>query len=162
MSQADQPGPFPSPHWTFPQVPHQQHGANLACRSSSPSYRPVLIPDGIGRATEQGWSTMSARIFGIRASSGRSAGPHHQCRRPDATDQIAFVRLAGAEHRMRYLANARIWSDPGDVTPEMVMAGRPLNSSRRNSRRRLRVSRCRAISPNQGERSAATRRNSRA
>ncbi len=42
------------------------------------------------------------------------------------SDQIAFVRLAGAEHRMRYLANARIWADPGDVTPEMVISGRPL------------------------------------
>jgi hypothetical protein len=42
------------------------------------------------------------------------------------TDQIAFVRLAGAEIRMRYLANARIWADPGEVTPEMVVAGRPL------------------------------------
>jgi hypothetical protein len=45
------------------------------------------------------------------------------------SDQIAFVRLAGEEIRIRYLANARIWSDPGDVTPEMVMAGRPLNQS---------------------------------
>ena len=44
-------------------------------------------------------------------------------------DQIAFVHLAGAEQRLRYLATARIWSDPGDVTPEMVIAGRPLKQS---------------------------------
>ena len=41
-------------------------------------------------------------------------------------NQIAFVHVAGAQQRLRYLASARIWSDPGDVTPEMVEAGRPL------------------------------------
>src|SRR6185503_3294726 len=41
-------------------------------------------------------------------------------------DQIAFVHVADTEHRLRYLAMARIWADPGDVTPEMVTAGRPL------------------------------------
>jgi len=41
-------------------------------------------------------------------------------------NQIAFVQVAGAQQRLRYLAIARIWSDPGDVTPEMVQAGRPL------------------------------------
>ena len=77
-------------------------------------------------------------------------------------NQIAFVHVAGAQQRLRYLATAKIWSDPGDVTPEMVQAGRPLNSSRRNSRPHFAASRCRAVSPNQGKRSAATRRNSRA
>jgi hypothetical protein len=41
-------------------------------------------------------------------------------------NQIAFVHLAGAQQRLRYLATARIWSDPGNVTPEMITAGRPL------------------------------------
>ena len=41
-------------------------------------------------------------------------------------NQIAFVHLAGAQQRLRYLATAKIWSDPGEVTPEMVQAGRPL------------------------------------
>ena len=40
--------------------------------------------------------------------------------------QIAFVHISSAEQRLRYLATAKIWSDPGDVTPEMVQAGRPL------------------------------------
>ena len=44
-------------------------------------------------------------------------------------NQIAFVHLAGAQQRLRYLATAKIWSDPGDVTPEMVTAGRPLKQS---------------------------------
>ena len=44
-------------------------------------------------------------------------------------NQIAFVHVAGAQQRLRYLATARIWSDPGNVTPEMVLAGRPLKQS---------------------------------
>ncbi len=44
-------------------------------------------------------------------------------------NQIAFVQVAGSEQRLRYLATAKIWSDPGDVTPEMVTAGRPLKQS---------------------------------
>ncbi len=44
-------------------------------------------------------------------------------------NQIAFVHVASAQQRLRYLATAKIWSDPGDVTPEMVMAGRPLKQS---------------------------------
>jgi len=39
--------------------------------------------------------------------------------------QIAFVQTA-AQQRLRYLSTATIWSDPGDVTPEMVTMGRPL------------------------------------
>ena len=105
---------------------------------------------------------MSAKTFSrIRASSGRSAGPRHLCRRPER-QQIAFVQVAGEQQRLRYLATAKIWSDPGDVTPEMVTAGRPLKQSRRDSRLRFAVSHCRASSPNQGKTSAATRRNSRA
>ncbi len=42
--------------------------------------------------------------------------------------QFAFVRLASDQQRLKYLATAKIWSDPGDVTPEMVMAGRPLQT----------------------------------
>ena len=41
-------------------------------------------------------------------------------------NQIAFVHVAGAQQRLQYLATAKIWSDPGEVTPEMVQAGRPL------------------------------------
>ena len=44
-------------------------------------------------------------------------------------NQIAFVHVADAQQRLRYLATAKIWSDPGDVTPEMVTAGRPLKQS---------------------------------
>ncbi len=43
--------------------------------------------------------------------------------------EIAFVHVAGPQQRLRYLATARIWSDPGNVTPEMVLAGRPLKQS---------------------------------
>ena len=39
---------------------------------------------------------------------------------------IALVHVADAQHRLRYLATARIWSDPGEITPEMLAAGRPL------------------------------------
>ena len=44
-------------------------------------------------------------------------------------NQIAFVHVAGAQQRLRYLATARIWSDPGDVTPDMLLAGRSLKQS---------------------------------
>ena len=44
-------------------------------------------------------------------------------------NQIAFVHIASAQQRLRYLATAKIWSDPGDVTPEMVLAGRPLKQA---------------------------------
>ena len=43
--------------------------------------------------------------------------------------ELAFVHVAGAQQRLRYLAAARIWSDPGEVTPEMVLKGRPLKES---------------------------------
>ena len=39
------------------------------------------------------------------------------------------MHVADAQQRLRYLATARIWSDPGDVTPEMVTTGRPLKQS---------------------------------
>jgi hypothetical protein len=41
-------------------------------------------------------------------------------------NQIAFVHVAGAHQRLLYLSTAKIWSDPGEVTPEMVQTGRPL------------------------------------
>ena len=44
-------------------------------------------------------------------------------------NQVAFVHVAGAQQRLRYLATARIWSDPGEVTPDMVQKGRPLKQS---------------------------------
>ncbi len=44
-------------------------------------------------------------------------------------NQVAFVHVAGAQQRLRYLAAAKIWSDPGEVTPEMVLKGRPLKQS---------------------------------
>jgi hypothetical protein len=39
--------------------------------------------------------------------------------------KVAYVHVAGAQQRLRYLATAKIWSDPGKVTPEMLLAGRP-------------------------------------
>ena len=44
-------------------------------------------------------------------------------------NKIAFVQIASEQQRLRYLATAKIWSDPGDVTPEMVLAGRPLKQA---------------------------------
>ena len=41
-------------------------------------------------------------------------------------NQVAFVQVAGPQQRLRYLAAATIWHEPGDVTPEMLQAGRPL------------------------------------
>jgi hypothetical protein len=73
----------------------------------------------------QGWSTMSARISAVaRVAVGAlvlatSVGAQSE-------KQIAFVHIAGSQQRLRYLANARIWSDPGVVSPEMVQHGRPL------------------------------------
>ena len=44
-------------------------------------------------------------------------------------NQIAYVHVASAQQRLRYLATATIWADPGNVTPEMVLAGRPQKQS---------------------------------
>ena len=58
----------------------------------------------------QGWSTMSARISAVaRVAVGAlvfatSVGAQSE-------KQIAFVHIAGAQQRLRYLATARIWSD---------------------------------------------------
>src|SRR5437868_14128108 len=46
-----------------------------------------------------------------------------------SSNQIAFVHLAGAQQRLRYLAHAQIWADPGEVTADMVLRGRPLTQS---------------------------------
>ena len=73
----------------------------------------------------QEWSTMSARIWAVaRVAVGAlvlatSVGAQSE-------KQIAFVHIAGAQQRLRYLATARIWSDPGNVSPDMVEHGRPL------------------------------------
>ena len=45
-------------------------------------------------------------------------------------NEIAFVHVASPEQRLRYLATAQIWLDPGNVTPEMILAGRPLKESK--------------------------------
>jgi hypothetical protein len=44
-------------------------------------------------------------------------------------NQVAFVHAASAEQRLRYLATAQIWSDSGDVSPEMIIAGQPMKAS---------------------------------
>lgn len=43
-----------------------------------------------------------------------------------SVDEIAFVQTASSQQRRQYLANSQIWSDPGDLTPEMVRMGQPL------------------------------------
>ena len=45
------------------------------------------------------------------------------------SDKQVALHVAGAQQRLKYLATAKIWSDPGNVTPEMVTAGRPLKQS---------------------------------
>ncbi len=77
-------------------------------------------------------------------------------------NQIAFVHVASAQQRLRYLATAKIWSDPGDVTPEMVTAGRPLKQSEGlEAALRGQPLSC-GFRQTRERRSAATRRNSRA
>jgi hypothetical protein len=39
---------------------------------------------------------------------------------------VAFVHIGSPEQRMRYLAAAQIWADPGDLTPAALRAGPPL------------------------------------
>lgn len=41
-------------------------------------------------------------------------------------NEIAFVEAASPGQRLQYLANAQIWSDPGELTPEMIRMGQPL------------------------------------
>jgi hypothetical protein len=38
---------------------------------------------------------------------------------------ITYIYTADSNGRMDYLANAVIWKDPGDITPEMILEGRP-------------------------------------
>jgi hypothetical protein len=54
-------------------------------------------------------------------------------------NQFAFVHVASPEQRLRYLATAKIWSDPGDVTPEMVLSGRPLKQADEQQAERLKA-----------------------
>ena len=72
---------------------------------------------------------MSARILSASARVAIAALVLATSVVAQSNNQISFVKVAGAEQRLRYLASARIWSEPGDVTPEMVMAGRPLAES---------------------------------
>ena len=90
----------------------------ILTRSNSGRYRT--------RGTVEGRSRMSASIpsaSALAAVAGLflATGVVAQSDNP-----IAFVHVASAEQRLRYLATAAIWSDPGNVTPEMVVAGRPL------------------------------------
>ena len=39
---------------------------------------------------------------------------------------VAFVHIGSPEQRLRYLAAAQIWADPGDLTPAALLAGPPL------------------------------------
>jgi len=71
-------------------------------------------------------SIMSAKIFPSAACiavAGLVFAVHVAAQ---SDSQIAFVHVAGAPQRQHYLATATIWSDPGDITPEMVRAGRPI------------------------------------
>jgi hypothetical protein len=69
---------------------------------------------------------MSAKILSASALGAVAALVLDTSVVAQSDKQFAFVHVAGAQQRLRYLATARIWSDPGDVTPEMVTAGRPL------------------------------------
>ena len=69
---------------------------------------------------------MSAKIlrpFACVAVAGFVLAAHAAAQ---SDSQVAFVHVAGAEQRLHYLATATIWSDPGNVTPEMLQAGRTL------------------------------------
>ena len=104
---------------------------------------------------------MSARIPSASALAAVAALVLTSVVVAQSHDQIAFVR-ASAQQRLRYLATARIWSDPGDVTPEMVTAGRPLKqpSAELDAALRGQPLPCDFAKP--GKASVATRRNSRA
>ena len=42
------------------------------------------------------------------------------------TPQVAFIHIESPAKRMQYLATAQIWADPGELTPEALFAGPPL------------------------------------
>ena len=63
---------------------------------------------------------MSAKILSASALVAVAAVVLATSSVAQSDNQIAFVHVAGAQQRLRYLATAKIWSDPGDVTPEMV------------------------------------------
>ena len=90
----------------------------ILTRSNSGRYRTT--------ATVEGWASMSAKILSAFALVGVAGLVLATSVVAQSDNQIAFVQVAGAQQRLRYLATARIWSDPGDVTPEMVTEGRPL------------------------------------
>ncbi len=69
---------------------------------------------------------MSAKILSASALAGVAGLVLATSVVAQSDKQIAFVQVAGAQQRLRYLATATIWSDPGNVTPEMVTEGRPL------------------------------------
>ena len=92
---------------------------------SSPSYSAVTIPDGIDDGDSARVVSMSATIS-ASARVAVAALVLATSVGAQSDKQIAFVHVADKQQRLRYLATAKIWSDPGDVTPEMLQAGRPL------------------------------------
>jgi hypothetical protein len=69
---------------------------------------------------------MSAKILSASARVAVAALGLSTSVVAQSDNPIAFVHVASAQQRLHYLALARIWSDPGEVTPEMLQAGRPL------------------------------------
>ena len=139
------------------------NGTHLARRSSSPSSRSALIPDRIGPTECKGGRACQPRSLRHPRESRSQRWSSPPVSSPRATDQIAFVHVAGAQQRLRYLATAKDLVRPrrgdprnGDCRPaaETAVGGARGCASRRAAAVRFRQTR--------EKRSAATRRNSRA
>jgi hypothetical protein len=45
---------------------------------------------------------------------------------PTGQPYVVVVQVESKEKRLHYLATAQIWADPGDLTPQALLAGPPL------------------------------------
>ena len=65
------------------------------------------------------------RLFALAVAMATPALMAGQSAKGDQPE-VTFVQVASPEQRLRYLAEAQIWSDPGQLTPAMLLAGPPL------------------------------------
>src|SRR6186997_1755614 len=148
------------------QIPRSR--ACVCAREALGSHRPIRLAFLVApvlpvsrRARQERWWSVSAKILSTSARIAVAGLVLATSVVAQSGSEIAFVHVASPEQRLRYLATAQIWLDPGNVTPEMILAGRPLKESKElEGALRGEPLSCDFAQP--GRPSAATRRNLRA
>ena len=69
-----------------------------------------------------GWSLVALALAMAMATPAILVGQSANVDEP----QVALLQVESPEQRLRYLATAQIWEDPGELTPAALLAGPPL------------------------------------